>query len=270
MLPRSIAHSLAGRLVGALGLLLLGMANPHAAFFDPVAYLAVAGNAADQAIPAQSVTFTDDFGRFSSSDLQPALGTGTPGAWVPYQGLGVATPLQRPLPSGWQDYGAAGSVQGSYLCASFATACLGIRTITYQLPFAIEALSGDLTARVWFQFPLTTLPFFEFTGREPAIPPGGAFGSTACAPGSCYSGFWGQVFDTPTSMLTIPWRPFDGGAGFLLANARVIPVPEPGSLLLLATGLIGLTLLRRQRSAAPRAPSDRAAPPPPGAGVPAA
>lgn len=227
-------------------LLMLSPGKPEAAYFDPLAYQQAVGGAPSQAIPAQSVTFTDDFGSFSSTSFPPALGTGTPGAWVPYQGVGQPTPLTRFLPWDWREYGAAGSLEGSYVCASFATACLGIRTITYQLPYAIQAISGDMKARNWYQLPLTYLPFFEFTGREPAIPPGGDFGPGFCAPGSCYSGFWGKVFDTPTDTLVIPWRPFDGGADFLLSNAQVIPVPEPGSLALLLTGLAGFALLRRR------------------------
>lgn len=234
------------RLACSLGAFLLAATQLDAAYFDPVAYQQAVGGAPSQVILGQSVTFTDDFGSFSNTNFQPALGTGTPGAWVPYQGVGEATPLPRPLAQDWREYGAAGTLEGSYVCASYASACLGTRTITYQLPYAIQAISGDLKARNWYQLPLTYLPFFEFTGNEPAIPPGGDFGPVGCAPGSCYSGFWGRVFDAPTDTLVIPWRPFDGGAEFLLSNARVVPVPEPGSWALFLTGLAGFALLRRR------------------------
>lgn len=255
------AAAFARHLVVALGAVLLGPGSVQAAYVSAMAYQQAIGDAPSQAMPAQSVTFLDDFGSFSSTSPSPALGTGSPGAWVRYQGIGVPTPLARPLAGGWQEYGAAGSLQGSYVCASYASDCLGTRTITYRLPFAIQAISGQMAIRNWYQAALTDLPFFEFTGREPVSPPGGGpLNPTFCAPGSCYSGFWGKVFEAPTDTLTIAWRPFDGGAEFLLSNAQVIPaasvvaVPEPGSMVLLLTGLVGLSLLRRQDQ---RAPSPR-------------
>jgi len=79
----------------------------------------------------------------------------------------------------------------------------------YHLPVAPRhpGHPGRFAGAELVSAPLICLPFFEFNGREPAIPPGGDFGPGFCVPGSCHSGFRGKVFATPTDTLTIALRP---------------------------------------------------------------
>jgi hypothetical protein len=132
----------------------------------------------------------------------------------------------------------AGQLSGSFNCNSFIYGpCLGVTSISYTLPFEIIGLAGTLNYNVG-PGQLSDVGFFEFP-RNSLAPDGNPYR---------YTGFWGDTF-APTRTLTLNWLPGDLSASFSLTNAQVVRavrVPEPGTLALLGTALLGLLAVRRK------------------------
>lgn len=225
----------------------------QAAYLNLNDYERAIGGAKNQqtVLPTQSVTFADEYGSFTAATRNVPVDTSAiPPGFVPNFQASNPSPLaDRSFMGSAFTPGSAGSLQGNFACHSFFYGCLGVDVITYKLPFAIQAIAGSLTIKEWYGGELAgSIPFFEFTRQGFPY----ATQTTEYAPGSYYAGFWGRTFDTPTDTLTIAWRPYDGGADFLLSGVQVVParignngngpvpVPEPGALALLLFGLAAL------------------------------
>jgi hypothetical protein len=251
-----------------------------AAYLNVTDYKHAIGGAKNQqvAMPAQQLTFADRYGSFTAATWRDAV-------YVPRYPVGYehhAAYLGSENREGFATRDGVfrsetftevltgqGGLIGRYGCHSAYIGCLGIDTITYKLPFAIQAISGNLFAANSYGYDLLRqspyggghIDFFEFNEHASAIlatqppiyrrPTGEIF-----PPGAYYEGFWGRTFDSPTDTLTIAWGPMDAYARFELTNALVVParegnnghgpvpVPAPAGFGLLLVGLLGLALVR--------------------------
>jgi hypothetical protein len=130
--------------------------------------------------------------------------------------------------------GTPGLMAGAFGCAEAVYPCEGAYELDFMLPYAIDGYAG-------------TLSYAHAYGRESPIfdlPPSETHVFT-------YDGFYGEVFDAPTSTIRLIWPPgllsADDHGAFTLMDAQVIPVPEPTSAWPFLAALLGLFSLRRWR-----------------------
>jgi hypothetical protein len=226
---------------------LAGAATAEAAFLTEGAFRSSLGalNSHLDAMPAQSIVIADAYGTYTPATRFDLVYTGGPlDVGFPYPvfnpneyanrggGMGFNTPASTE----------AGQIGGSFGCHSAYYRCLGAHTITYKLPYEIVGISGMLDLNNPWGGQLSDIGFFEFPLNYVA-PDGHPYR---------YRGFWADTF-APTDTLTIVWSPgvrnADSIANFLLTDAQVVRavrVPEPGTLALLGTALLGLLAVRRK------------------------
>jgi hypothetical protein len=223
-----------------------------AAYLDTTSWAQALSDAQDQygaiaeaASPAYQTTVQDSYGTWTAEtrfDPVP-VGVNNP----PYTNPDATA--SRPatvFPNN-----SAGQISGNFGCHSFVRQCLGALQVTITLPYEIIGFSGTLS--------VAALPLYDTSNFLPELEIGGYLDSLAWArPGA--TTFYGQLFDAPTNSFTVSWfdplpSSFDALGRFSIGNAQVVtavPVPEPASMALFATGLIGLAglagLTPRRRS----------------------
>jgi hypothetical protein len=219
---------------------LAGAATAEAAYFTQGEFRSALGslNSHLDDMPAQTIVITDLFGSYTPATRLEPVNTGS--IFNPFGGQNPAIVNGRRLTPAST---AAGQIGGNFECSSPIYGCLGAHTITYTLPYEIVGLAGTLDYRCGFRPCFyDVIPFLD-------VPPPAVL-TLENAGG--YTGFWGTTF-APTSTLTVVWSPglrgADNFASFLLTDAQVVRavrVPEPGTLALLGTALLGLLAVRRK------------------------
>jgi hypothetical protein len=218
---------------------LAGAATAEAAFLTEGAFRSSLGalNSHLDAMPAQSIVIADAYGSYTPATRLDWVYTGGPQYVSDYSyplfNFSEYSVRSQPVPASTS----AGQLAGRFECHPFVYGCLGAYRITYTLPFEIVGLAGMLDLYVP-NGRFSDVDFFEFASNS-LSPDGHPFR---------YRGFWATTF-APTNTFTINWRPMDGFSNFTLSEAQVVRavrVPEPGTLALLGTALLGLLAVRRK------------------------
>lgn len=217
----------------------LGTMSPVRAAFMTADEWGVAASQAGTsrvALPAASgMTFRDSFGSWTTSEAN-----------TPVQ-VGAHTVSRATFVSGSPAFSIEGGMGATFSCASPVNPCLGVYEVTYRLPFAVTGLSGILGTMLDTSLPggSSTLPFLGISANhfDPRTGPN-------------FNGFWAKTFEA-TDVITLLWTAgldsFDGSIAFSLRNsvalmASPVAVPEPSSVIILITGLLGLVTVHRTRT----------------------
>lgn len=242
-------HATRTLLLGAATLAALGAARPASAAFTPVA--ALNGATLDGATLGpgviDTVTFNDADGTTYAAGAGAAYAAGgatsRPGDTVTFTGLG--NPLERDSSDTLLDSNFAAGVQGIAQCGYaglLSCGAAGSTRIAFALPVNGFSLSAD-------DFDTTQAYTFTVTayGGSTAL---GSVTASSLADNGASPAILAATSTTPITSLLVSDVPSAGGTGdgdFFLAQVQAVPVPEPGSIGLVAAALAALGVARRAR-----------------------
>jgi hypothetical protein len=185
-----------------------------------------------------TVTYADWYGSWDQNTKYDPFTPGpeigpyvTPGSTISRSGVYFA---QEATP---------GQFAANYSCLAYYNACVGVMSVTFDLPYAVLGFSGmlDLRADYW---PIGMMSELEVD---------------SIVRGTDWmmnnpDTFYGKLFDQPTDTFTVSWGiggyGSDNFAAFTLNDVTLVrapaAVPEPASIALFGIGLVGVIAARRK------------------------
>jgi hypothetical protein len=225
-----------------------------AAWLNAISSLPGQGLAQLPAVPLDRMTFSDAFGswthdnqvvHYTDGDGYPASGPRPQIYMTVHPYYWVTSPFR---PAGSED----GGFTVQFGCYTAVYPCLGLRTIEIDLGYDIHGFGGHLDyyrgyteslSAAW-PAPIPLLADAYFTFLDPTA-------TQNNADFSIFSGFFGVIFEQPTSVIRLAWKEdtsMDDSSSVRFTNTFVITavnVPEPQALAILAIALLGLFAMSR-------------------------